>query len=133
MKRNTYGEQGQQHVLLAPTAVADTNPHQVVDDMTMFDGAAYVLVATGTLAGAWTFQGINGARFTPGLNNSQVSAGQSGDISSLASPAPGAILTGGSSKATQISPCMWGAIGITFTATSGSGNIAVYRVKKGNT
>lgn len=122
---------GAQHVLLAPVAISGVTPIQVIDDMTNFDGAGYILVTTGTVAGAWTFQGIDGWR-PGGINNSLASAGISGDVSTLASPAPGAISSGGSSKATQLVPFMWGALGITFTPTSGAGNVAVYRVKKGN-
>ena len=122
---------GTQYVLLPPTAVADTNPHQVVDDMMSFDGAGYVLVTTGTLAGAWTFQGIDGWQ-PGGINNNLGRPGVSGNVSTLSSPALAAVLTGGSSQAVQLVPFMWGACGITFTATSGSGNMAVYRIKKGN-
>ncbi len=131
MKHTTFGDMGAQYVLLAPTAVADTNPHQVVDDLMGFDGAGLVLVTTGTLAGAWTFQGINGWQ-PGGINNNLARPGVSGNVSTLASPALAAVLTGGSSQAVQLVPFMWGALGITFTATSGSGNIAVYRTKKGN-
>ena len=83
------------------------------------------------LAGAWTFQGINGWQ-PGGINNNLARPGVSGNVSTLASPALAAVLTGGSSQAVQLVPFMWGALGITFTATSGSGNIAVYRTKKGN-
>lgn len=132
MKKNAYGDMGQQHILLAPTPISGTTPIQVIDDMTNFDGAGYVLVTTGTVAGAWTFQGINGYRPVAGMNNSIASAGQSGNVTSLASPATTNPAGSPTSQCTQFSVFMWGACGITFTPTSGAGNIAVYRVKKGN-
>jgi len=97
--------------------------------MTGWDGAAYTLVTTGDLQGAWTFEGS--------CNHFEQDAtcyandGDFDDITALAQPAPAAVTAAGS-QATQIAPCMFGSVQVTFTPTSGSGDIAVYRTAKGN-
>lgn len=131
MGRNVKGNINLAQAILLPlTAVVGTTPISTpVDPMDGYDGFSLVLVTTGTVHGAWTitaaddyFEGADGITFA--------SAGHFGDITSLALPAIVAVTTA-SVQATQVTPCQFGAIVVTFTPASGSGSVAVYRVAKG--
>jgi hypothetical protein len=132
MARNEKGTlQLSQAILLKLTPVNGTTPIvSEVDPMAGYDGFSLVLVTTGTVVGAWTIAGaddwfeLDGCTFA--------NAGHFGDISDLAEPALVDVTTA-SVQATQIVPCMFGAIQVTFTPASGTGSVAAYRVKKGLT
>lgn len=134
MKHTTKGDNGSSMILLALTAISGTTPIVVQDSMVQFDGVAYVLKSTGTVAGAWTIQAANNyqAPGAGGLRNTPANAGDFGDVSSLCTPALAAAAGAPKTQAVQIVPFGWGAAQVTFTPTSGAGNVAVYRVAKGN-
>lgn len=134
MKHTTRGDNATSMILIAPVAIVGTTPIPVFFPTGQFDGFSLVLVTTGTVAGAWTIGAANDYQppNATGLQNIPANAGNFGNVSTLAQPALAAVLSGGSKQAVQVSPFMWGAGSLTFTPTSGAGNVAAYIFAKGN-
>lgn len=131
MKHTTRGDNGTTFVLIASQAISGTTPIVAVFPMQQYDGVALVLVSTGTVAGAWTVQAANNGLGNNTQNN-PTATGTYADVSTLCSPALAAVVSGGSKQAVQIVPFGWGGGQLTFTPTSGAGNVAAYIFAKGN-
>ncbi len=134
MKHTTRGDNGTSMVLIAPVAIVGTTPIPITFPMGQFDGVGLVLVTTGTVAGAWTIQAADD--FQPsgltGLQNVPANAGNFGPVSTLCAPALVAAAGSPTKQAVQIVPFMWSTGLLTFTPTSGAGNVAAYIYCKGN-
>jgi hypothetical protein len=130
VKHNTRGDNASTAVLIAPVAISGTTPIVAQFPMQNFDGVALVLVTTGTVHGDWSVQAANNGLGNNTLNN-PVATGTYADVSSLCEPALATVTTA-SKQAVQIVPFGWGGGQLTFTPTSGAGNVAAYIFAKGN-
>jgi hypothetical protein len=134
VKHTTKGDNAGTAVLIPVQAIAGTTPVVVAELMGQFDGVGLVLVTTGTVAGNWKIEAANDYQPTnaQGLQNTSANPGNWGDVTAVASPAIVQPAGAPKSQAVQIAPFSWGAMRLTFTPTSGAGNVAAYRFAKGN-
>jgi hypothetical protein len=131
MKKNIYGDQASQNILIPVQAISGTTPIVAKLNMQNMDRVALVLVTTSTVAGAWTIGASNDYQQPQGLANKQAASGAFGSITTLAEPTIAAVVSGGSTQAVQIPRFGWGAISVTFTPTSGAGNVSAFIMAKG--
>jgi hypothetical protein len=130
VKHTTRGDNGTSFILIASQAISGTTPIVAQFPMQQYDGVALVLVTTGTVHGAWTIGAANNGLGNSTLNNPG-GTGTYGDVTSLCAPAIAAVTAAGA-QAVQIVPFGWGGGQLTFTPSSGSGNVAAYIFAKGN-
>lgn len=128
MKKNRLGD-GQNDRFSTPLAVSDTNPHSFQMRIDHVDNVSWVLITTGTLAGAWTFQASNDWADDTEFNQ-VIKAGTFVDITALFTTLA-AVLTGGSTRYAQSVGLAARSVQATFTATSGAGNISAFPFCKG--
>lgn len=128
MKANVLGV-GQNDVFATPLTVSDTAAHSFSLLIPWFDNVSWVLVTTGTLAGAWTFQASNNYADDTEYNQA-VAAGTWVDVTTLFTTVA-AVLTGGTTRYAQSVGLAARAVRATFTATSGAGTIFAWPFAKG--
>jgi|SRR6187431_207697 len=131
MKKNRVGSYGNENIVFIPTAISGTtamvsNPISIEN----LDIVGLQLVSTSTVAGAWTVQVSNDYAPSIGSLNQTESAGTWSQAAALFSPTIAAVISGGGSQYVQATlAASW--FRVTFTPTSGAGNVAAYYSAKG--
>ncbi len=129
MQKNVYGE-GSEGIVIPTQAISGTTP--IVSTVTwinMLDNVGYQLVTTGTVAGAWKVEVSNNYAVT-WYNNQAAGAGDWFDYTSRMTTIA-AVLSGGSNQIAEHIGCTCRAMRLTFTPTSGAGNVSAYFYGKG--
>jgi hypothetical protein len=129
VKKNRLGE-GQNAAFSTPLTVSDTNPHSFQMRIDHVDNVSFVLITTGTLAGAWTFQASNDWADDTEFNQ-LIKAGTFVDITTLFTTVA-AVLSGGSARYAQSVGLAARSVQATWTATSGTGTISAFPFAKGS-
>lgn len=135
MKANVVGDLLDDNILIPVQAISGTTP--IVSDVCSLDnldGVGLQLVTTGTVAGTWKIEASNNyvSNKIPNLNqNAQASGIQWSDVTALfgtiTQPAGSA-----TSKFYQCHPLVCRFLRVTFTPTSGAGNVSAFYCAKGN-
>ena len=134
MKANVVGDLLDDNILIPLQAIVGTTP--IVSDVMSLDnldGAGLVLNSTGTVAGTWKVEGSNNytSAKIPNLNQgAQVNSIRWADITTafgtISQPAGSA-----STKFYQAYPLVCRFIRVTFTPSSGTGNVSADYCAKG--
>lgn len=135
MKANVVGDLLDDNILIPVQAISGTTP--IVSDarpIDNLDGVGLQLITTGTVAGTWLIEGSNNyvSNKIPNLNqNAQASGIQWSDITALfgsvTQPAGSA-----TSQFRQCHPLVCRFVRVTFTPSSGAGNVSAFYSGKGN-
>ena len=132
MKANVVGDLLDDNLLIPLQAIVGTTP--IVSDVMSLDnldGAGLVLNSTGTVAGTWKVEGSNNytSAKIPNLNQgAQVNSIRWADITAMFGTISGSVGT----KFYQAYPLVCRFIRVTFTPTSGAGNVSADYCAKGN-
>lgn len=91
-----------------------------------YNGISFQLITDGTVAGAWKIEVSND--YSVGFGDDRAFTGNWTDVTAAfvdaaGNPAIATVVSGGSSQATQAAPFMYRAYRVTFTPTSGAGNV----------
>jgi hypothetical protein len=131
MKANMVGDLLDDNILIPLQAIVGTTP--IVSDVCSIDnldGAGLVLNSTGTVAGTWKVEASNNYVTTkvPNLNQgAQVNSIRWADVTALFGTISGSVGT----KFYQCYPLVARAIRVTFTPSSGAGNVSADYCAKG--
>jgi hypothetical protein len=117
--------QGSSCYVIPTQAISGTTPIiSRTTDLNGTKGVSYLLVTTSTVAGSWKVEVSNDYSGAGGGNFMQPpTAGDWVDITSAFSPSIAAVTSGGSSQFVQMGPLSCRTIRVTFTPTSGAGNV----------
>ena len=122
-----FGNANREGRIIPLTAISGTTPivsgGYFLED---YNGISFQLGSDGTVAGAWKIEVSND--YSVGFNDDRVTAGTWTDVTAAfvdaaGNPAIAAVTSGGSNQATQAAPFMFRAYRVTFTPTSGAGNV----------